>query len=367
MVRSGGGRSGLGRLGARGRDTLRGVRESRNGRSTAAVALAVSITMVPTMAVAGGPGGGYGLATVPTGQGVAAAVPGALTQALLLAKKKKGSSSGTLTPASAEPKREAIRASVADDVKNERWGSAADSTESNAAQLGDPLSFRDAADYRLKQAEADRDVDAANAAIETAKIALDILHYYDAVGSGEVESEWQPIDPSSASSMISEVEGIVERAEELIAEIEAEKSAGGGEGTAAPSGGKVKKKRDKKPGKPGTLLIALGAGFTAVGVAGLSMIIAGTVISSSKQKEVEKLVLPDDQDQVNQLDEEGSRANLIAFIGAGVAAGGLAVGIPLLVVGVLRRKKGNPGAAAQLRVTPALSRSFGGVALHGRF
>jgi hypothetical protein len=262
------------------------------------VALAVSITMVPTMAVAGGTGA-HGIAaatTVTSGAtGVAAAVPGVVTQALLLAKKKKSSSSGGLTPAAAEPKREAIRAAVADDVKNEKWEAAADTTQSNAAQLGDPLSYRDAADYRLKQAAAARDIDAANAAIETARIALDILHYYDAVASGEVESEWQPIDPSSASSMISEVEGIVERAETLITEIEAEQAAGDGGGGAAAPAGKTKKKRDKKPAKPGTVLIALGAAFTAIGVGGVSLVIAGTVISASKQKEVEGLTLPQDQ------------------------------------------------------------------------
>jgi hypothetical protein len=306
----------------------------------------------------------HAVTTAPAAAGVVAAVPGAVSQALLLAKKKK--SSGGLTPAQAEPKREAIRAAVADDVKAEKWGDAADTTEKNAAQLGDPLSFRDAAQHRLAQARADRDVDAANAAIETARITLDILHYYDAVASGAVESEWQPIEPSSASSMISEVEAIVEEAEELIEEIEAEAAAGDGAATAAPAG-KTKKKRERKPAKPGTVLIALGAGFSAIGAGGLSLAVAGLVISSSKQKEVEQLTLPDDQAQVDRLDEEGSRANLLAWVGAGVAVAGLAVGVPLIVVGVMRRKKGSPGAAAQLRVAPAVSRSFGGVALHGRF
>lgn len=322
------------------------------------MAVAVSMSMAPTVAVAGGPSGAAG---------VAAAVPGAWTSALMMAKKKKKGPSGGLTPESAEPKREAIRAAVADDVQNEKWESAADKTLSNAAQLGDPLSFRDAADYRLKQADADRDIEAAEAAIETANIALDILHYYDAVSDGEVESEWQPIEPSSASSMISDVEGIVERAESLIAEIEAEQAAAdAGEGAATPDG-KTKKKRERKPGKPGTLLIALGAGFTGVGVAGVSLAIAGTVIGAGKQKEVEKLTLPQDQAEVDQLDEEGSKANNLAIIGAVVGGVGLAVGVPLIVVGVMRRKKGSPGASAQLRVAPAVSRTFGGVALHGRF
>lgn len=328
------------------------------------MALAVSITMVPTLALAGSPSPVHGTVTPAATTGMAAAVPGAVSQALLMAKKKK--SSGGLTPAESETKREAIRAAVAEDVKAEKWSDAAETTEDNAAQLGDPLSFRDAAQHRLAQARKDRDIDAANAAIETAKVALDILHYYDAVSGGEVESEWLPIEPSSASSMISEVEGIVDEAEALITEIEAEQAAGGTDGAASPAG-KTKKKRDRKPAKPGTLFIALGSGFTAIGAGGLSLAVAGLVISSSKQKEVEELQQPQDQDRIEQLDEEGSRANLLAYVGAGVAVVGLAVGVPLIVVGVMRRKKGNPSGAARLQVAPAVARGFGGVALHGRF
>lgn len=333
------------------------------------MALAVSIIMVPTMAAASA-GGSVVLTAAPATTGAAAAVPWAVQQALhqlYMAKKKK--SSGGLTPAEAEPKREAIRSAVADDVKAEKWGDAADTTESNAAQLGDPLSFRDAAQHRLAQAKADRDIDAANAAIETAKIALDILHYYDAVAGGEVESEWLPIEPSSASSSISEVEGIVSDAEELIAEIEAEQAAGeGGGGGATPAGkAKNKKKRERKPAQPGTVFIAIGSAFAVIGLGGAGLGVAELVISSKKQKEVEKLTLPDDQSEVERLDEEGSKANKLGYVGLGIAAAGLAVGVPLIVVGVMRRKKGNPGAAVQLRVAPMMSRGFGGVALQGRF
>jgi hypothetical protein len=324
--------------------------------------MAVSIAMVPTMAVAAAPSPVHGAAA-----GVVAAVPTAVRQALWAAKKKPSSSSGGLTPAAAESKREATRAAVAGDVEAERWSAAADATEQAAEELGDPVGFRDAAQHRLAQARKDRDIDAAKAAIETAKVSLDILHYYDAVSSGEVESEWTPIEPSSASSMISEVEGLVSEAEELIAEIEAEEAATGGEGGAAPDAAAKKKKRERGKAKPGTVLIALGAAFSGIGVGGLSLAVAGLVISSSKQKEVEGLTLPDDQARVDELDAEGSRANLLAYVGAGVAVAGLAVGVPLIVVGVMRRKKGDPGASARLRVAPAVARGFGGVALQGRF
>lgn len=326
---------------------------------------------VPTMAIAGPNGGGpSGDFLVPAGAGMAAAVPGALDRAFMMAKKKKKSSkpAGGLTPEQGEAKRDELRASVADDVEAERWEAAADATESGAEATGDPLSYKDAANYRLEQARADRDIDVAKEAIETANITLDILYFYDAVDEGEAESDYRPIEPAMASSLVSEVQGIIEQAETLIEEIEAEEaeSTEGG-GTAA--GGKTRKKREKKPG---LALIAIGSGVSAIGLAGVSMGLAGLIISSSKQKEVEGLTLPNDQARVDQLDAEGSRANLIGWVGLGVGAAGLAIGVPLIVVGVLKRKKaGNPSASAllrhELRMVPTTSRRFGGVALHGRF
>jgi len=300
---------------------------------------------------------------------MAALAPAVWTQALLAKKKKKKkkkkrTSSKTLSPESALPKREAIRASVASDVAAENWGAAADETEGNAELLGDPLSFQDAAEFRYQQAQADRDIEAANAAIETSRIALDLLHFYEAVDAGEVSSTWLPIDPAEAGSLVFDSEDLIARCEELIEEIEAEQESGAGS-SAVTSEAKTKKKREKKPG---VALIAIGSVFTAVGAAGISTFAAGTIISTQKQKEVEALTLPDDQSEVDRLDEEGSQANLIAYIGAGAALVGLAVGVPLIVVGVMKRKKAkNPPASARLKVVPTVSRRFGGLALHGRF
>lgn len=340
------------------------MNDGRNGRITGTIALAVSLAMVPGMAVASGASASGG-STAPS-TGFAAAVPGAWTQALVVAKKKKktrAKPAGTLTPEAAEPKREAIRSAVEGKVSSEDWEGAADETEENAILLGDPITYQEAAEFRYQQAQADRDIAAANEAIEMATVALDILHFYEDVSAGEAVSEWQPIAPEAAGSFVSDTESIIERSEELIAEIEAEQESSDG-GTAAPAA-KKKRKREKKPG---IALIAIGSAFSAIGAGGLSMVAAGTVISTQKQKEVESLTLPDDQAEVDRLDEEGSRANLIAYVGAGVAVAGLAVGVPLIVVGVMKRKKaGNPPASAKVRVVPAVSRSFGGVALQGRF
>ncbi len=281
-------------------------------------------------------------------------------------KKKKKSAKGTLTPEAAEPKRDAIRAAVASDVESESWDAAASETETNAALLGDPISYQEAAEFRYKQAEADRDVDAAKQGIEDAQIALDILHYYDAVASGEASSNWKVIDPSSAGSLIFDTEALIARTEELIEEIESDDDdVGSGAGAGA---GKATKERKKRETKPGTVMIAVGSAATLIGAGGLSMVGAGMAISAQKQNEVEEQVLPDDQDEVTRLDREGNQANLIAYIGAGVAVAGLGAGITLIVIGAKRRKEaGNGPSSASLQVVPALSRRFSGLAVRGRF
>lgn len=333
-----------------------------------AVALAVSVSMVPTVAVASGPSAMSGLRTTPTGTGVAAATPVAWTQALLWAKKKKKKKKGGLTPEAAQSKRQAIVDAVAGDVESENWEAAADETENNASLLGDPVSYQQAAEYRLRQAEADRDIDAANAAIETATVALDIFHFYDAVDSGDATSQWLVIAPSDASSGISAAEDIISRAESLIEEIEAEQEDDGlGVGGSTDDGKKKKKKRGKA--KPGTILIGVGAGVAALGLGGLGVGIAGIVISGQRQDEVDELMLPEDQARVDELDEEGARANTMGLVG--MITGGVLLlgGVTLVAVGAVRRKKagGGGGETARLRFAPALSRGFGGMTVQGRF
>ncbi len=326
--------------------------------------------MVPTMAVASGPSAGSTMAAGPVGTGVAAAVPQAWNQALTLVKKKKKKkkkSSGGLTPENAETKRQAIRDAVQSDVDAERWGAAADETENNAALLGDPVSYQQAAQYRYNQAEADRDIDAANAAIETATIALDIFEFYDAVDSGDAVSEWLVIDPSTAASSAGEVNDLIERTESLIEEIEAEEESGGDD-TGAADGTAKKKRKKRGKAKPGTVLIAVGSGVAALGLGGAGAGLAGLIISRNKQEEVEMFTGVDQQADRDRLDEEGSRANLIGWVGLGVGAVGLGAGAALIVVGVIKRKKGgSPDASARVRVRPTFTARSGGLALQGRF
>lgn len=273
----------------------------------------------------------------------------------------------SLSPENAESKREAIRDAAKEDIEAENYAAAAETLAENAALLGDPVTYMEAAELHLEQAKKDRDTEQCEATIEVATVALDILHFYDAVASGDATSKWKVIDPGDAAGMIAETEALIEEAETLIETIEEEETAAAAEDAGdggTPVGPVDQSPREKKPG---TGLLIGGAVAASVGVAGVSMAIAGLVISRGKQREVEELERPADDDEIAAIDEEGKQANLIAFIGAGVGAVGLAVGVPLLIVGAKKRKEGKTTAATTLRVTPAITRTSSGLSLSGRF
>lgn len=282
-------------------------------------------------------------------------------------KRKKKKSSG-LTPDGAESKRQAIRESVAEDKEKGNWQAVAEGFEYNAGLLGDPVTMLEGADARLEAARADRDITQAEKAIETTYVALDMLHFYQDVAAGDTQSNWLVIDPSSAGDLISDAEAKISEAESLIEEIEAEQAEEDEEGPAVAAGPDKKKKKKKRgKAKPGTILIATGAAFTGLGVAGAAMGIAGIAISNSRQREVDELGAMGDPDEINRLDEEGQRANVLGYAGLAMAVAGIAVGVPLIAVGAKKRKEAGPGAAARIQVAPMFGRTANGMVVQGRF
>jgi len=281
-----------------------------------------------------------------------------------------------LTPEDAEAKRQAIRNSVSAARDSGNWIAVAEGLEKNAPLLGDPVTMLEAGEARIEAAAKGRSVDQANLAIADTRTALDILHFYDAVASGQAVSDWLVIAPGDAASLIERGDAQIERAEGLIEEIEAEKvAAAAAKGDDDDDDKKKKKKRKKKPrdgkAKPGTGMIAAGSVFTVAGVAGLSMIIAGTVRSNAAQKQVEKL---DEGDpDIETYDKIGKQSNNIAYIGVGVAVAGFAVGLPLVISGAKRRKaagEGSQSASVQRRQAFGVSPMLGatqGLMIRGRF
>lgn len=285
-------------------------------------------------------------------------------------KKKKPAAAkpSRLSPDAAEGKRQAIRDAVQSDRDSGNMDAVARGLEDNGALLGDPVVIMEAGEVRLGIAEQERDTDQAQRSIETTHVALDILYFYDAVSDGQTHSDWLVIEPGSASGLISDARRQIDRAESLIEEIERERSAAEGSGDAPVVSQRKADKKERKPMRPGTGLIIAGTAFTAVGVAGAGLGFAGLAISSSKQKEVDGKQIPDEQDEVERLDEEGRRANIMGYTGIAVAAGALAIGIPLLVVGVMKRKKSkNPSASAGIQLTPVMSAHHNGFMLTGSF
>ncbi|MEM6993451.1 MAG: hypothetical protein AAF721_23255 [Myxococcota bacterium] len=277
----------------------------------------------------------------------------------------------SISPETAGEKRDAIRESAAKHGDKEDWEAMADALESNAKLIGDPVTLMESAEARMKFAEAEGDTDICEQARETTNVALDILHFYDSVSTGGARSRWKVIDPDLASGLISDAEAQLEQADECVESIE-NAAVEEEDGAVAAGGGakKAKKKKEKKkrgPAKPGTVLIGVGAGVAVLGLAGIGVGVAGLASGSAKQKEVEDLIVPEMQDEVDKLDEEGKRANLLGIVGMAVGGGLLLAGGALLVVGVLKRKKaGNVPAAARINVSPMIGRS-NGLAIQGRF
>lgn len=280
-----------------------------------------------------------------------------------------------LTPEGAEPKRQAIRDSVQGARDAGDLDRVADGLEKNGADLGDPIIFLEAGEARLEHAKKERDAEAAAKGIEDTRIALDILQLFAEVEAGTATTDWIVIAPADSTALISRAEEQIDTGESLLQEIEAEKAAAAQ--ANAGKGDKEKKKRKKRnkgeprDSKPGTGMIAAGSVFIVAGVAGVSMVIAGTTLSAKQQKIVEKHMVTDPQ--IDSIDAAGNRANMIAYVGAGLAVAGIAVGLPLLIVGAKKRKNGKapPSTAARLRqelvVSPTFGRGGSGIALRGRF
>ncbi len=307
---------------------------------------------------------------IPTTSSVAAvALPAALFKKKKKKKKKKKASKPApgLTPDGAETKRQAIRDSVAADIEGGNLEAAASGLEDNGALLGDPITIKQAGELRLKVAKEERSIEKAEASIEVTVVALDILHFYAAVADGEANSDWLVIDPSSASGLISEAEAQIAEAEALIAEIEAEQ-AEEDEPVASAGGSKKKDKKKKGKMKPGTGFIIGGSVATAVGAAGVGLAMAGLFQSRSAQNEVEDLGGdPANQPRIEELDEEGAKANRLSYIGIGVAAAGLAIGIPLIIVGAKKRKEAGPSSNASVQLAPMVAGRVQGLSFSGRF
>src|SRR5690606_22690432 len=210
----------------------------------------------------------------------------------------------------AAEKRAAIREGVASDRAAKRFRKVGQSLERDAAMIGDPLTLLDAGEAWLEAARVSRDKDEALHAEELTLVALDILHFYRDVAAGKTRSRWSVVTGEEAADGTERSDAQPEAVRALIEEIEnpPPAKAAAREGAASKKGSKTRKpRREKKPReprerKPGTGMLAAGSVMTILGAGGGGLALAGLIISTQKQREVETLDAVMDAERVEQLD-----------------------------------------------------------------
>ena len=273
----------------------------RAGLRTAAttLALALSVATVPVVA-----------------RGAALPLPSSL-----LAPKKKVKDG--LTPEQAAEKRSPVQSQGRQMVEAGELTAATILFDNAAQTSGDPVLFLDAGDTWLELALKDRDVAAAETAKQRAQVAQDILYFHLDSSS---DPNYRQVANEEVSGLLARAGLLIEKAEDAVAEIQAENEA-----VVAPEAAPK-----RKQGNGRGMRIA-GAGLMGVGVAGLGVGGAGLVIGFINQQKVDdKAVYGVEYDQY---DLKGRRGNLLAGIGFAVGGAALAVGVTLFVIGTKRGKK----------------------------
>ncbi len=219
------------------------------------------------------------------------------------------------------------------------------------AEMSDPILLLEAADAYLRSATEQQLVEEAQAAINTAEVAQDLLYF---LGSDQASPDWQPVDASQRAAALTRSDEIIARAHQIERDIEDERNR--------PPPVQVQAQRKQAPG---TAMIASGSALLVLGVAGTALGTAGVVLGNGYQKDVEAVGVPGPE--ASELDRKGASANTMAIAGFAVGGVGLIAGTALLVVGSQKRKKAQATSSASLMVVPAIGAGSQGLVLTGRF
>jgi hypothetical protein len=254
-----------------------------------------------------------------------------------------------VTPADADKRRLQVQQSARPLAQSGDHAAAGIAYDNGAAEWGDPVLYLEAADSYLAAADAKRDEAMVDAAVERAKIALDILYFQlDA----QADKDFRLVEQSDVPTLVARANSIVDEAEDLRAAIAAE-------ATADPTGETEEPQKKKKPRKPGRAMIIAGASLTAVGGIGLGVGVAGLAIGAVNQNQAEEpTVYGEEYDAVEQ---KGKRGNVIAIVGLALGGAAAITGIVLIVLGKKKQRKAGGGNA--VAVAPTLN----GIAISGRF
>lgn len=225
--------------------------------------------------------------------------------------------------------------------------------DTRAAEWGDPVLYLDAADAYLAAADKDGEMPMAEAGIERARIALDLLYFHL---DGTSDPTFRMVDTGDIPDLIARANTTVDRGEKLLEEL-----ALRGDAAVADAGKPAKPKRERKPIKTKPMFIA-GAVVTSLGGALLGVGGVGLIVGAVNQKKAEDpTVYGTAYDEVA---DKGERGNLIA--GVGLAVGGVLTlgGAAMMIIAkVAEKKQGKPAKEKNVTVAPALN----GVTISGRF
>jgi len=271
-----------------------------------------------------------------------------------------------LKPKDAETKRTELTNAAPGDPR-----AAIDHLTRAGEELGDPELFLLAAERAYAEAERARDPELATLAEARALVAEDIGLYLSNQRNF-VATDWQPVTRERAFELADHARTLAGEAVSLREAIERDRAAAEAERRRQAERDETPTERTKRELRPGTGLVIGGSAALVLGLGGLGLLGAGVALGQARQRDAEALVIPDQLDQLAELDRQGAQANTLAIVGGVVGGVGVGVGVALIVVGIKKRKAAGPGDAAGLgrhRVLMGgwIDRETGGLAVRGRF
>lgn len=203
-------------------------------------------------------------------------------------------------------------------------------------RLKDPLLLLDAGEEALARATEIEDVEALGRARAHVSVAFDMLAYLQAP---RVKSRWVPVETADLTAHIDRADTLLRDIDARIDEIRAARAAAL-VATAEP------------PPKTGRGRLVSGAVLTAVGISGAALGLTGALLGRQAQNKIDDPSIYGTT--WDEWDTKGRNANLMSFVGAGAAAVGLIVGIPLIVSGTKakRRAEERSATSSALRILP---------------
>ncbi len=261
----------------------------------------------------------------------------------------------TITPADAATKRAAAQVRGNALVSSGEAIAAGIEFDNAAAELGDPVLYLDAGEAYLTGAEESRNTELAQAAVERGKISLDILYFHLDAAADE---DFRLVEATQVPELIVRSQALIEDAQLLMSEIEAELAAADeaptDDGDAAP------KPKNRKAGKiAGATLIVAGGVMLGIGAAGLALGVR------HQQSAEHSTVYGKKYDAVA---EKGKRANTLAYVGVPVGLVLAGVGVAVLVLTSKKRKeKRKKKGSDTVSVVPTFDTRGTGLTVVGRF